>query len=157
MDDRRAIFIFFLLCSVSSSTVCFFTASKLNVHAPSPLLCFCSVFATYRLEYELQRVEAFTMDPFGRKYSWNNSEKDWVKKDCFGTCDMVWEEDASSSSQNQRSNIHTSTSGRTGGVKHETCHVAAQCSSVGAFPQTVLLLLVKAQHFLIVLLQNKSF
>ena len=87
MDDQRAIFIFFFLCSVSSSTVCFFTASKLNVHAPSLLLCFWWIWsATYRLEYELQRVEALTMDPFGRKYSWNNSEKDWVKKDCFGTC-----------------------------------------------------------------------
>ena len=41
MDDRLAIFIFFLLCSVS------------------PI----------GLEFELKRVESFSMDPFGRKYS----------------------------------------------------------------------------------------
>ena len=39
MDDRRAIFVF-LLCSVSSSTVCLYTACKLYAHAPSLLLHF---------------------------------------------------------------------------------------------------------------------
>ena len=32
------------------------------------------------LEYELQRVESFTVDPFGRKYSWNNAKEDRGKK-----------------------------------------------------------------------------
>ena len=31
----------------------------------------------YRLEYKLKCVESFTMDPFGRKYSWNDAKEDW--------------------------------------------------------------------------------
>ena len=47
------IFVFFLY-SVSSSTVCLYTARKLYVHAPSLLLCFWWIWSvTYRLEYEL--------------------------------------------------------------------------------------------------------
>ena len=38
------------------------------------------------LEYELQRFESFSVDPFGRKYSRNDAEEDGGKKDCFGTC-----------------------------------------------------------------------
>ena len=52
MDDRLAISIFFLLCSVS------------------PI----------GLEFELKRVESFSMDPFGRKYSWNDAEEDGGKR-----------------------------------------------------------------------------
>ena len=33
------------------------------------------------LEYELQRVESFTVDPFGGKYSWNDAEEDGWKKE----------------------------------------------------------------------------
>ena len=32
------------------------------------------------LEYEPQRVESFTMDPFGCKYSWNDAEKNGEKR-----------------------------------------------------------------------------
>ena len=28
------------------------------------------------LEYELQHVESFSTDPFGRKYSWNDAKED---------------------------------------------------------------------------------
>ena len=74
----RAIFIF-LLCSISSPTVCL-----LALHAPSLLLCFWWFSsATYRLEYELQHVESFTVDPFRRKYSWNDTEEDGGKKRWF--------------------------------------------------------------------------
>ena len=38
------------------------------------------------LEYELQRVESFTVDPFGCKYSWNDAEEDGGTKDGFGAC-----------------------------------------------------------------------
>ena len=71
MDNRLAIF-FFLLCSVSSSTVCLYTANKLYVHVPS-----------------LQHVESFTTDPFGRKYSWNDAEEDGGKKLVLAHVDMV--------------------------------------------------------------------
>ena len=51
---------------------CLYTARKLYAHAPSLLLRFWWLSsATYRLEYKLQRVETFTMDPFGCKCSWN--------------------------------------------------------------------------------------
>ena len=63
-------------CCVSPSTVCLSTALKLYALAPSLLLRFWWISsATYRLEYELQRVESFTMDLFGRKYSWNDAEE----------------------------------------------------------------------------------
>ena len=39
-NHQLAIFIFFLSCSVSSSTVCLYTVHKLHAHAPSLLLCF---------------------------------------------------------------------------------------------------------------------
>ena len=38
------------------------------------------------LEYEVQHVESFTIDPFGRKYSWNNATEDRGKKDHFSKC-----------------------------------------------------------------------
>ena len=58
-----AIFIFFLLCSVSPSTVCLFTARKLSEHAPCLLLhLWWMSSATYRLEYELQRFRSFSVD-----------------------------------------------------------------------------------------------
>ena len=40
MDNRLAIFIFFLLCSVSPSTVCLYTVRKFYAQASSLLLCF---------------------------------------------------------------------------------------------------------------------
>ena len=64
-------------CLVSPSTACLYTACKLYAHAPSLLLHFWWISnATYRLEYELQRVESFSMDPFGCKYSWNDAKLD---------------------------------------------------------------------------------
>ena len=51
----RAIFIFFFLCLVSPSTVCLFTACKLNAHAPSLLLRF------WWMEYELQCFWSFSV------------------------------------------------------------------------------------------------
>ena len=36
------------------------------------------------LECELQRFESFSVDPCGRKYSWNDAKEG--KKDHFGTC-----------------------------------------------------------------------
>ena len=53
MDNQLAIFIFFLLCLVSSSA-----ARTLYVHAPSLPLFLVK-----------KHVESFTMDPFGPKYS----------------------------------------------------------------------------------------
>ena len=59
MDSRIAIFVFLLFCSVS--VLC--------------MLClFFSVFGEFQaapvgLEYELQRVELFSVGPFGCKYS----------------------------------------------------------------------------------------
>ena len=49
MDNWAAIFVFFLLCSFSSSTVCLYTVCKLYVHAPPLLLSFWWISsATYR-------------------------------------------------------------------------------------------------------------
>ena len=48
MDNRLAIFLFFLLCSVSPSTVCLSTVHVLYAHATSLLLRFCWISsATY--------------------------------------------------------------------------------------------------------------
>ena len=38
------------------------------------------------LEYELQRFQSFSVDPSGRKYSWNDAEEDGGKKDHFRLC-----------------------------------------------------------------------
>ena len=38
------------------------------------------------LEYELQRFQSFSVDPYGCKYSWNNAEEDGRKKGCFRPC-----------------------------------------------------------------------
>ena len=49
MDNLLAIFVFFLLCLVSPSTVCLYTVCKLYAHAPSLLLRFWGISrATYR-------------------------------------------------------------------------------------------------------------
>ena len=49
MDNWVAIFVFFLLCSVSPSTVCLYTVRNLYAHSPSHLLCFWWISsATYR-------------------------------------------------------------------------------------------------------------
>ena len=71
VDNRIRHIVFFLLCLVSPSTVCLYTVHKLYAHAPSLLQV-----PPIGLEYELQRVESFTMDPFGRKYFWNDAEED---------------------------------------------------------------------------------
>ena len=53
---------------------------------------FFSVFGEFQapprgLEYERQCFQFFLLvDPFGRKYSWNDAEEDGGKKDRFGTC-----------------------------------------------------------------------
>ena len=49
------------------------------------LRLFFSVFGEFQapprgLEYELQCFESFSVDLFGRKYSWNNAEEDGGKK-----------------------------------------------------------------------------
>ena len=46
---------------------------------------FFSVFGEFQapfigLEYELQCVESFTVDQFGRKYNWNDVEEDGKKR-----------------------------------------------------------------------------
>ena len=48
------------------------------------LRLFFSVFGKFQappigLEYELKCVESFTMDPFRRKYSWNDAKEDGEK------------------------------------------------------------------------------
>ena len=59
-----------MLCSVSPSTVCLHTVHKLYAHALSLLLHFGEIQAPpIVLKCEVKRVESFTMDPFGRKYS----------------------------------------------------------------------------------------
>ena len=86
MDNWLTIYIFFLLCSVSPSTVRLFTVRKFYAHAPSLLLHFWWISSTtYRLEYELQCVYSFSMDPFGCKYSWNYAKED-EGKNCFDMC-----------------------------------------------------------------------
>ena len=55
----------------------------------SILRLFLSVFGEFQappigLEYELKRVESFTVDPFGRQWSWNDAEEDEGKKDTCG-------------------------------------------------------------------------
>ena len=55
------------------------------------LRLFFSVFGEFQapligLEYELKRVESFTMDPLGRKYSWNDAKGDEGEKRSFGMC-----------------------------------------------------------------------
>ena len=46
---------------------------------------FFSVFGEFQapsigLEYELKCVQSLTIDPFGRKYSWNNAKEEGGKK-----------------------------------------------------------------------------
>ena len=51
---------------------------------------------TCRLEYELQCVESFSMDPLGRKYSWNNVEEDGRKKKRSFWYMWTWSDSSSS-------------------------------------------------------------
>ena len=72
VDNRQASFVWFLLLL----TVCIQCASFMHM-----LLLLFSVFGEFQappigLEDELQCVESFSMDPFGRKYSWNHPKKD---------------------------------------------------------------------------------
>ena len=81
MDHQLDIFIFFFLCSLSPSTVCLCTVQKLYAHALSLRLRYRWIqVAAIGLEYELQHVESFTMDPFRCKYSWNDAEEDGEKR-----------------------------------------------------------------------------
>ena len=87
MDNWLAIFVFFFLCFVSTSTVCLSIQCASFMHM---LRLFFSVFgefqAPYRLEYELQRVESFTMDLFGRSYPETIPRKTGEKNHHFDTC-----------------------------------------------------------------------
>ena len=74
--NAYAIFIFFLLCSFSPSTVCLRTARKLYPHALSLEFEAPSI----GLKYELKHVESFTMDPFWCKYSWNDAKENRGKR-----------------------------------------------------------------------------
>ena len=64
----------------------------LFVYSVQALGLLFSIFGEFQapsigLEYELQCVESFPVDPFVCKYSWNNAkESSFPKKDCFGTC-----------------------------------------------------------------------
>ena len=69
VDNQLAIFIIFLFCLVSPSTVCTQCASFMRM-----LRLFFSIFAEFQAtpigpNYELQHVQLFSMGPFGRKYS----------------------------------------------------------------------------------------
>ena len=55
-----------------------YSAQALCACSSSPFWWISSV--TYKLEYELKCVESFTMDPLGRKYSWNDAEEDGGKR-----------------------------------------------------------------------------
>ena len=68
-----------------SSFYCLFVNSAQALcAAPSPLLFFGEFQAPPRgLEYELQRTESFSVDPCGRRYSWNDAEEDRGKKRLF--------------------------------------------------------------------------
>ena len=90
MDNRLAIFVFFLFCSVSFSAVCLYQVCKLYAHALSLLvlsLCFGGEFQAppVVLEYELQLfsrfqwicLEANILDTMPRR---------WGKRRSFGTC-----------------------------------------------------------------------
>ena len=67
------------------------------------MLCLVfSVFGEFRMPprgpgYELQRFESFSVDPCGRKYSWNNAEEDGGKKTKIVSArvDSVWPTHAS--------------------------------------------------------------
>ena len=58
------------------------------------MLClFFSVFGEFLappicLEYKLKRIEWLTMDPSGRKYSWNNAKEAGGEKDCLVCVDI---------------------------------------------------------------------
>ena len=88
MDNRRAIFVFFLSCS--PSTVCLYTA-QVFIHM---LHRFSSVFGEFQappigLEHKLQRFKSFPVDPFGHKYSWNDAEEDGEKRIVLVRVDMA--------------------------------------------------------------------
>ena len=81
------VFICVLVCVYMSVCECVCMCVYICAHTPSLLLHFWLISsATYRLEYELQCVESFSMDPFGCKYSWNDAKEDGGKKECFGAC-----------------------------------------------------------------------
>ena len=76
---------FRLLLVVLLLSVCIQHASFMHM-----LRLFFSVYGEFPapsigLEYELKHAESFTMDLFGRKYSWNDAKEDGGKNH-FGTC-----------------------------------------------------------------------
>ena len=65
-------------------SVCIQCASFMHM-----LRLFFSVFCEFQvppmgLEYELKRVESFTMDPFGCSYSWNDAKEDVGERKIVG-------------------------------------------------------------------------
>ena len=85
MTNRICHIVFFLLCSVSSSTVCLYTVCKLYVHAPSLPMHFLWISSpTCRSGIWTKACWAF-YNGFGRKYSWNNAEEECVFKHIFIT------------------------------------------------------------------------
>ena len=80
-----AIFIFFLLCSVSPSTVCFYTERKLSAHALSLLHFWWTFSSTYRPGIWTKAFSALFSGPCERKYSWTMPRKTEEKKHCSGT------------------------------------------------------------------------
>ena len=82
-----AIVVFFLLCLVSPSTVCLFTACKLHAHALSLLLCLWWMSsATYRPG---RWTTAFWIVFSGSVWTQiflKRSSRKTEEKDCFGTC-----------------------------------------------------------------------
>ena len=89
MDNRLAIFVFLVLCSVFLLlSVCIECAS---------FMCMLRLFSIFGelqvppigLEYELKCVESFTMDPFGRTYSWNDAMKTREQKIVLVHVDMT--------------------------------------------------------------------
>ena len=84
------VFICVLVCVYMSVCECVCMCVYICAHTPSLLLHFWWISsATYRLEYELQCVESFSMDPFGCKYSWNDAKEDGEKKNVLVRVDMI--------------------------------------------------------------------
>ena len=80
------LFIFFLLCLVSPSTVCLYTAWKFYAHTPSLLLFWWISSATYRPGIWTTAFESFSVDPFWTQIFLKQCRGKQGKKDCFGTC-----------------------------------------------------------------------
>ena len=70
----------------------------LFVYSAQALCMLCLFFSDFSefqapamgLEHKLHRVESFTMDPFGRKYSWKDAEENEGKKIVLVRVDVAW-------------------------------------------------------------------